>query len=595
MKKKYYLSFAFVLFCGVSGNTWAEGHTFTGGAGTTDDPYQVVTVDDLKAVGDYTAQSSVCFKLMNDIDLTGVVWNPIGSTIDNAFKGTFDGNGKVITGLEMTGASDGLGFFGRIQAPGVVKNLTIYGAYIEGGNWCGIICSTNGNWEKKGGSIVNCKVINSQIDGLDNIGGIVGVNEGNIDNCQVLGVTVTGGAGIAAVSGFNQCIGTGRYVRNCVATGSVEGTKQVGGIIGFLQLEQAVEDNPGVQNCANYCTVTASEDAVGGIVGYQQGIKTTVIDNNFNCGKISGPGAGGIGGSPIDGIVQNCYSTGDVVASALNTAVWSGGITGTSYQSISGCYAAGSITGSGDIKIGGICGRNWPSLTVTNCFYNKDGAAMNMGEGHDEVTFDAQGLALNDMKSLSNMKFNNADKWQIIEGQTFPFFVNQTAPVSVEKCAKNGAEGSYTGNLSQFYVLSAYGELLDITTEIGDGKWSVRWDETFVLEKDRITFIAMEDGKMPSYSVIGVVNDEMLPVGIEDVKAESGVTINIGKESIDLSVPENVANAQVFLYNIGSLACVYGSGLNCGYHTISTANFVSGVYALLVRTNLGTSVIKIVR
>ena len=92
MKKKYYLSFAFVLFCGVSGNTWAEGHTLTGGAGTTDDPYQVVTVDDLKAVGDYTAQSSVCFKLMNDIDLTGVVWNPIGSTIDNAFEGTFDGN-----------------------------------------------------------------------------------------------------------------------------------------------------------------------------------------------------------------------------------------------------------------------------------------------------------------------------------------------------------------------------------------------------------------------------------------------------------------------------------------------------------------------
>ena len=100
MKKKYYLSFAFVLFCGVSGNTWAEGHTFTGGAGTIDDPYQIMTVDDLKAVGDYTAQSSVCFKLMNDIDLTGVVWNPIGSTIDNAFEGTFDGNGKVITGLK---------------------------------------------------------------------------------------------------------------------------------------------------------------------------------------------------------------------------------------------------------------------------------------------------------------------------------------------------------------------------------------------------------------------------------------------------------------------------------------------------------------
>ena len=211
------------------------------------------------------------------------------------------------------------------------------------------------------------------------------------------------------------------------------------------------------------------------------------------------------------------------------------------------------------------------------------------------MTFDAKGLALNDMKSLSNMKFNNADKWQIIEGQTFPFFVNQTAPVSVEKCAKNGAEGSYIGNPSQFYVLSAYGELLDVATEIGDGRWSIRWDETFVLEKDRITFIAMEDGKMPSYSVIGVANNEMLPVGVENVKAESGVMVNILKETIDLSIPENVTDAQVFLYNVGSLACIYSSGLDCGYHTISTADFVSGVYVLLVQTNLGNSVIKILR
>ena len=56
-------------------------------------------------------------KLTADIDLENQEWTPIGDDgYNNLFSGTFDGNGKTISGLQITSANDGfVGLFGFIK------------------------------------------------------------------------------------------------------------------------------------------------------------------------------------------------------------------------------------------------------------------------------------------------------------------------------------------------------------------------------------------------------------------------------------------------------------------------------------------------
>ena len=69
---------------------------------------EVDSYEDLLAVSSYVGKtySNYTIKLTADIDLTGKEWKPIGSTLDKAFMGVFDGNGHTIKGLTITGWSD---------------------------------------------------------------------------------------------------------------------------------------------------------------------------------------------------------------------------------------------------------------------------------------------------------------------------------------------------------------------------------------------------------------------------------------------------------------------------------------------------------
>ncbi len=66
--------------------------------------------------------------LTADIDLENRPWTPIGvmGEDSNSFRGVFDGQYHTITGLNVTAASNGAGFFGEVRT-GTVKNFTIYG------------------------------------------------------------------------------------------------------------------------------------------------------------------------------------------------------------------------------------------------------------------------------------------------------------------------------------------------------------------------------------------------------------------------------------------------------------------------------------
>lgn len=94
----------------------------------------------------------VTVKLNENIDLSGKLFNPIGSyRKNNAFKGTFDGQGHTIKNLSQnTWELDngyyygdlGLGLFGKVENA-TIKNLVMDGATISGESAiCGVVAAT---------------------------------------------------------------------------------------------------------------------------------------------------------------------------------------------------------------------------------------------------------------------------------------------------------------------------------------------------------------------------------------------------------------------------------------------------------------------
>jgi len=105
---------------------------FAAGDGTEGNPYQIANADQLNAARNYSDKH---FIVMNDIDLNvapynaGEGWQPIGSydsdpLINKPFTGTFDGNGKTISGLTIKSNKRYLGLFGYVQNA-TIKNVKL--------------------------------------------------------------------------------------------------------------------------------------------------------------------------------------------------------------------------------------------------------------------------------------------------------------------------------------------------------------------------------------------------------------------------------------------------------------------------------------
>ena len=168
--------------------------------------------------------------LMNDIDLNNVAWTPIGQTggysAKTYFKGTFDGNGKTISNLNVSvweAGTDGgkhyaSGLFGFIDvASATIKNLTVDNAKVVGHHWAGVIAGY------LTGNIDNCHVINANVTCKhandeacgDKAGVIVGyVNSGTVSNCTATKCAVAAGRDAGQIVGAAKT----DQVTNCSAT-----------------------------------------------------------------------------------------------------------------------------------------------------------------------------------------------------------------------------------------------------------------------------------------------------------------------------------------------------------------------------------------
>lgn len=106
-------------------------YQYAQGSGTSDSPYQVASADDFKHMADYPSAS---FKVMNNIDLYGVMdLKPIG-TNNRPFSGTFDGNGKIIMNLAITYSNSDLteptAIFSVVTQSAVIEDVAFSNARI---------------------------------------------------------------------------------------------------------------------------------------------------------------------------------------------------------------------------------------------------------------------------------------------------------------------------------------------------------------------------------------------------------------------------------------------------------------------------------
>lgn len=225
--------------------------------------------------------------LGENIDISGSEWTPVGDAT-NAFAGTFDGQGKIISGLSITSGAGGYkGLFGNNT--GSVKDFTISGSI---GSADAYLTS-----------------------GFDNIGGAVGYNNGTVSGVTGNVKVYVKTNAIYAVGGIVGRNGNNGIITKCINKADIEGTKNVGGIVG--------NNYNTVSMCVNTGNITSNggqeKNFIGGIVGLSGDKKktyTSTITSCYSTGNITntaGKGIGGIAGMG-DGAttITNCYAIGAV-------------------------------------------------------------------------------------------------------------------------------------------------------------------------------------------------------------------------------------------------------------------------------------------
>jgi|GEM_PF-7094424 len=173
------------------------------------------------------------FVLMNDINLAGEQWGVI-----NSFAGIFDGNLHTISGIEIdttaTPNSHNLGFFGRIENAGTVKNLDLDGVTISTGSgvWeVGSLAGANyGNVNNVKSTGINISIVGNPTNevhssefenGKHTIGGLLGGNSGSVDKVAATGLITINAPGFT-IDGVGSLIGTNGSTSSVISSSMAE-------------------------------------------------------------------------------------------------------------------------------------------------------------------------------------------------------------------------------------------------------------------------------------------------------------------------------------------------------------------------------------
>lgn len=318
-----------------------------------------------KNVNEGNTYKGYTFTIMNVLDLNNKQWTPIGDA-SHLFEGTFDGNNKQISNLNINVSNFG-GLFGNISNA-VIKNVTINNANIQGTNFIGtIVGNSTGN-----SNILSCNVSTGNIVGNSYIGGILGYTTNaniTLSNCIVTEVNISGASHIGGIVGSiisnntqSQIISS-QYKKGAENT-AIIGATNVGGIVGLIT-------NCVLTNCASSININGSTTNIGGIVG---SATDSAINYPITNGNISG------GGSMIGGIIGTASNTSISKSNLVNISItecgsYIGGIVGYLLNN-SNIYGINNISVSiqnsgASVNVGGVAGYS-NNTKITSCSYISD-------------------------------------------------------------------------------------------------------------------------------------------------------------------------------------------------------------------------------
>jgi hypothetical protein len=328
---------------------------FASGDGSETNPYIINTKDQLESLASTVNQGvsvqGKFLKLGQNINLAGSEsdqWVPIGASSASSFQGTFDGDGKTISGIFIKGTAVNQGLFGYTGANSTIKNLSVSGE-VEGGYYTGGLVGYST------GTIRNCNSAVT-VKGTQYTGGLVGSNEnGNIYESHATG-NVTGTIYVGGLAGRNYS--GSAEIDNCYATGTISGTSTVGGLVG--------DNSRPIKNSYAIGAVTGTGNYVGGLAG---DVVSQSISNSYATGAVNGA-------NNVGGLAGRVYGTGSMINSS---------------------YAIGKVIGTGT-DVGGLIGLY--NNTCISCFINKSfydtqtTEKNDDGKGEGKTTAEMQNSAL---------------------------------------------------------------------------------------------------------------------------------------------------------------------------------------------------------
>lgn len=247
------------------------------GSGSIDDPYLIETAEDFIKIFTSEDYMMLNYKLINDIDFSEVSdWNIGELTNYKPFKGTFDGNGYIISSLSCNSNLCPL-FYGLENS--IIKNI--------------IITDFKFNVSEYGwGNIIAVNAYNSEIENIVITKSVEINGQG----------TFMGGVLAGA---YNSKISK---VANYANVNS-EYEYENGRTSGIVNEAYATT----IDKCYNYGNIISSKSIAGGIASYlgnySQSDTVGKISNSYNLGNIESDYYGaGIVGNGDSTIIDNCYN-----------------------------------------------------------------------------------------------------------------------------------------------------------------------------------------------------------------------------------------------------------------------------------------------
>mgnify|MGYP000557275952 CR=1 FL=1 len=500
-----------VALAGTDGTTADAFDRYFAGDGTESNPYVITTAPELQAMSD---RLDAHYALGTDIDASETSSWDSGKGFEpignssTPFSGSFDGQGHTISDLTINRSSDNRAGLFGDTENATISNVTLAGVDITGDEVVGSLVGVT-----DGGSVRDVSASGS-VNGTVRVGGLVGFFNGSAITNSTASVATTAGS-------------------------DKSGDSSVGGIVGELW-------GGDLSNVRASGTVSGVGENAGGVVGeYTSGALSNLTATGNVYGADSVGGLVGVGSNSVT--VRNSSATGDVKASSQV-----GGLVGWNLGKVENSFSTGAVSGSDSDTTGGFVGWN-DGGTITETYWRNTTSnpsdAFGSGTGDATALTTAEMTGMNATRNMGNLSFY--DTW-------VPTKNDYPEPASLA-----GTDGTTADAFKSYFVgdgteanpyeietapeLQAMNGRLTANYTLGtdvDAAGTKYWNDgrgfAPVGPNGATPFVGSFDGDGHAISNLVIDRSSSDPVGLFGVVGDQGTVRNVSVSSVDVDGEENV-------------------------------------------------------